>query len=82
MAHRTLLLATAAVVLAGVAQSAAGEAAPKVPTALVEDVKSGSTGVEFMDYVGSGQVIKLGPHDTLVSAICSPANKRRSPAAR
>jgi hypothetical protein len=66
MAYRTLLLATAAVVLAGVTQSSAREAAPKVPTALVEDVKSTTAGVEFMDYVGSGQVIKLGPHDTLV----------------
>ena len=65
MAHRILVLA-AAVVLASVAQSAARELAPKVPTALVEDVKSGTAGVEFMDYVGSGQVIRLAPHDTLV----------------
>jgi hypothetical protein len=65
MALRILVLATAAV-LAGVAQGAAREPAPKVPTALVEDVKSASAGVEFMDYVGSGQVIKLGAHDTLV----------------
>lgn len=64
MAHRTLILAAA--VLAGVAQVSAREAAPKAPTALVEDVKSGTAGVEFMDYVGSGQVIKLGPQDTLV----------------
>ena len=66
MAHRTLILATAAAVLAGMAQVSAREAAPKVPTALVEDVKSTTAGVEFMDYVGSGQIIKLGPHDTLV----------------
>ena len=65
MAHRILVLAAAAV-LASVAQSAARELAPKVPTALVEDVKSGTAGVEFMDYVGSGQVIRLAPHDTLV----------------
>ena len=65
MAHRILVLAAAAV-LASVAQSAARELAPKVPTALVEDVKSASAGVEFMDYVGSGQVIRLAAHDTLV----------------
>lgn len=65
MGHKTLMLAAAAV-LAGVTQASAREPAPKVPTALVEDVKSASAGVEFMDYVGSGQVIKLGAHDTLV----------------
>ena len=66
MAHRTLVLATAVALLAGVVQGSARDAAPKAPTALVEDVKSASAGVEFMDYVGSGQIIKLGPHDTLV----------------
>jgi hypothetical protein len=40
--------------------------APLVPTALVEDVNSAGAGVEFMDYVGTGQVIKLAPHDVLV----------------
>jgi hypothetical protein len=39
---------------------------PLVPTALVEDVKSASAKVEFMDYVGSGQVIELAPGDILV----------------
>jgi hypothetical protein len=33
---------------------------------LVEDVKSASANVEFMDYVGAGQVIKLEPSDVLV----------------
>ena len=37
-----------------------------IPTALVEDVKSTTAGVEFMDYVGAGQVIKLQPRDVLV----------------
>jgi hypothetical protein len=32
----------------------------------VEDVKSASADVEFMDYVGTGQVIKLEPSDVLV----------------
>lgn len=40
--------------------------APLVPTALVEDVKSATADVEFMDYVGSGQVITLAPGDVLV----------------
>lgn len=40
--------------------------APLVPTALVEDVKSTTAGVEFMDYIGTGQVIKLQPGDVLV----------------
>src|SRR6266487_277853 len=40
--------------------------APLVPTALVEDVKSASADVEFMDYVGTGQVIKLEPSDGLM----------------
>jgi hypothetical protein len=40
--------------------------APLVPTALVEDVKSASAEIEFMDYVGSGQVIKLQPDDVVV----------------
>ena len=81
MAHRILVLA-AAVVLASVAQSAARELAPKVPTALVEDVKSGTAGVEFMDYVGSGQVIRLAPHDTLVLSYLQSCDRKRSLAAR
>jgi hypothetical protein len=41
-------------------------AQPLVPTALVEDVKSATADVGFMDYVGPGQVIKLEPGDVLV----------------
>jgi len=37
-----------------------------IPTALVEDVKSTTADVEFMDYLGTGQVIKLEPRDVLV----------------
>jgi hypothetical protein len=40
--------------------------APLLPIAIVEDVKSATAGVEFMDYVGSGQIIKLAPGDVLV----------------
>jgi hypothetical protein len=36
------------------------------PTALVEDVRSATANIEFMDYVGPGQVIKLQPQDLLV----------------
>ncbi len=58
-----------AVLAAGliIATEASGHApAPLIPTALVEDVKSASADVEFMDYVGAGQVIKLRPGDVLV----------------
>src|SRR5580693_2933297 len=65
MALRTLVAATvAAVALA--TQASAHAPAPMIPIALVEDVKSATADVEFMDYVGNGQVIKLGPGDTLV----------------
>ena len=40
--------------------------APLVPTALVEDIKSTSADIEFMDYVDTGQVIRLEPQDVLV----------------
>jgi hypothetical protein len=40
--------------------------APLIPTALVEDVKSTTGDVAFMDYVGAGQVIKLGSSGALV----------------
>jgi hypothetical protein len=43
----------------------AGTAAAQVPAAVVEDVK-GKPPVEFMDYVTTGQVIKLGAKDTIV----------------
>jgi hypothetical protein len=47
-------------------EASAHAPAPLIPTALVEDVKSASADVEFMDYVGAGQVIKLRPGDVLV----------------
>jgi hypothetical protein len=40
--------------------------APLVPIALVEDINSTTADVEFMDYVGTGQVITLAPKDTIV----------------
>jgi hypothetical protein len=39
---------------------------PLIPIALVEDVSGSTADVEFMDYVGTGQVIKLAPKDVLV----------------
>lgn len=38
----------------------------ETPAAVVEDVSSQSGGVEFMDYVTPGKVIKLAPQDSLV----------------
>ena len=66
MALRTLVAATVAFVPAVATQVSARAPAPLVPTALVEDVKSATAGVEFMDYVGNRQVIQLGPRDVLV----------------
>jgi hypothetical protein len=65
MALKTLVAATVA--LFAVATEASARAPePLVPAALVEDVKSATADVEFMDYVGNRQVIKLAPGDVLV----------------
>jgi len=66
MALRTLVAATVAAVVAVATQVSAHAPAPMIPTALVEDVKSATADIEFMDYVGNGQVIKLAPGDVLV----------------
>jgi hypothetical protein len=66
MALKTLVAATVAAVLAVATQVSAHIAAPMIPTALVEDVQGATADIEFMDYVGSGQVIKLQPGDVLV----------------
>ena len=66
MTNNALGPAIFAVALAISGQALARAPAPLVPTALVEDVKSASADVEFMDYVGTGQVIKLEPSDVLV----------------
>jgi hypothetical protein len=36
------------------------------PVAVVEDVTGSPPGIQFMDYVDDGQVIHLGPQDTIV----------------
>jgi hypothetical protein len=66
MTKKALLAAAGAAVLVLSTQTFAKAPAPLVPTALVEDVKSASADIEFMDYVGTGQVIKLEPKDVLV----------------
>ena len=72
MTRRTLFAAALAATLIPASQvflaqqALAKGPAPLVPSALVEDIKSASTDVEFMDYVGAGQVIKLQPRDVLV----------------
>ncbi len=66
MATEMLRAAALAAVLVIATQASARGPAPLVPTALVEDVKSTTADVEFMDYLGTGQVIKLQPRDVLV----------------
>jgi len=38
----------------------------QAPVAVIEEVKGKPSGVEFMDYVTPGKVIKLGPKDSIV----------------
>ena len=59
---RILLAAPVAITLVAAPLSARAQA----PVAVVEDVNSKSAGVEFMDYVAPGKVIRLGAADTLV----------------
>jgi hypothetical protein len=40
--------------------------APRVPVAVIEGATGNPPGIHFMDYLDLGQVIRLGPHDTLV----------------
>ena len=43
-----------------------GAAAGSIEVALVESANGNSLSVESMDYVRTGQIIRLGPHDTIV----------------
>ena len=43
-----------------------GGAAAQTPVAVVEDVTGNPAGVEFMDYVAAGKIIRLGPKDAVV----------------
>ena len=57
----------ATIVLSATAPSLAGMTAAQ-RVALVEEVKGKVTGVEFMDYVRAGQIIRLGPQQSIVLA--------------
>ena len=57
-----LMLVSAIAGVFGLATSAAAQ----TPVAVVEDVKGKVSGIEFMDYVEAGKVIKLGPTDAIV----------------
>jgi hypothetical protein len=59
----------AIIVVAGALASGAASAAQQV--ALVENLTGNPTGIEFMDYVESGKIIRLGPRDTLVLSYIS-----------
>jgi hypothetical protein len=54
-----------AALIAGMALCA-GHAAAQAPVAVVEEVTGTPAGVEFMDYVSAGKVIRLGPKDSLI----------------
>lgn len=51
---------------AGVSSVLATAVAAQAPVALVEDVQGSPIGVEFMDYLTQGKIIRLGPSDTIV----------------
>ena len=52
--------------LAGVVAVASPAAADPTGIAVVESLTGNPSGVEFMDYVRAGQVIRLSPHQTIV----------------
>ena len=54
------------IAFAGVIASAAAQAQDAPPAALVEDVTGRSAGVEFMDYVPTGKVVRLSVADSIV----------------
>jgi hypothetical protein len=60
------LVLTGGIVLPTTAPSLAGMTAAERPVAVVEEVKGKVAGVEFMDYVTPGKVIKLGPKGSIV----------------
>jgi hypothetical protein len=54
------------IVLSKIVAGVALAAAPRAPVAVIEDITGGPSGIQLMDYVEPGQVIKLGAHDTVV----------------
>ena len=65
MAIRSIIR-TASLVVVAVATLSGSAGAGPLEVALVEKVSGDSNGVEFMDYVHTGQVISLGSGDTIV----------------
>src|SRR5262249_56137461 len=65
MAIRSIIR-TASLVVVAVATLIGSAGAGPLEVALVEKVSGDSNGVEFMDYVHTGQVISLGSGDTIV----------------
>jgi hypothetical protein len=61
----------ATLALAGAMAVASAAAAQPIEVALVESASSNSSGVEFMDYVQAGQIIRLGPQQTIVLSYMS-----------
>jgi hypothetical protein len=61
----------ATLALAGAVVFASTAAADPIEVALVENLTGNSPGVEFMDYVRAGQVIRLDPHQTIVLSYMS-----------
>jgi hypothetical protein len=57
-------IAAAAANLGALAYAAPGAA--QAPVALVEDVQGAPPGVEFMDYVAAGTVIRVGTEQSIV----------------
>jgi hypothetical protein len=57
--------------IAGAMVLASPAAADPVEVALLERVSSNSLGVNLMEYVRAGQVIRLGPQDTIVLSYMS-----------
>jgi hypothetical protein len=66
MATKILRAAALAAILVYATEASGRGPAPLVPTALVEEVKSTTADVAFMDYLGTGEVIKLQHGDVLV----------------
>jgi hypothetical protein len=70
--HSRLINRLATLAAAGaVAMIASAAAAAPLEVALVEGLTSNSPGVELMDYVQAGQIIRLGPHETIVLSYMS-----------
>jgi hypothetical protein len=61
----------AALAVAAAVTIASAAAADPIEAALVESLTGYSRGVESMDYVRSGQVIRLGPQQTIVLSYMS-----------